>query len=73
MVNSVVPQLSAAEIRAIRRAAQRQLTRWARLDADDDAERRSAELRQALRTLRLFREGCELHPISERERRRASP
>jgi hypothetical protein len=63
-------RLSAAEVHAIRRAAQRQLTRWAKLGRDADADRLSTELRQALQTLRMFREGCELHPIGDREQGR---
>jgi hypothetical protein len=72
-MTSRAPHLSAAEIRAIRRAAQRQLTRWAKLELDADAERRSTELRQALQTLRMFRDGCELHPIGDREHGRGLP
>jgi hypothetical protein len=72
-MTGIAPQLSAAEVRAIRRAAQRQLTRLAKLDADAAAERRSAELRQALRPLRMFRDGCELHPIDDREHGHGSP
>jgi len=72
-MTGLAPQLSAAEVRAIRRAVQRQLTRWAKLELDADAERRSSELRQALHTLRMFRDGCELHPIGDRECGSGSP
>jgi hypothetical protein len=66
-------QLSAAQVRAIRRAAQRQLTRWAKLQADDETRRRSTELREALHTLRMFRDGCELRPIDDPQRRDDPP
>jgi len=63
------PRLGAAEIRAIRRAGQRQLTRWAKADLDPDKQRQRAELRQALGVLRQFRDGCELHPIGDEDQR----
>jgi hypothetical protein len=66
-------RLSAAQIRAVRRAGQRQLTRWAKLEPDDESRQRSTDLRQALRTLRMFRDGCELHPIDDPQRRSDPP
>ncbi len=61
------PRLSAAEVRALRRAGQLQLKRWAKAELDAEGQQRGAELRQALRTLRMFRDGCELHPLSDGE------
>lgn len=66
-------RLSAAQIRAVRRAVQRQLTRSAKLEADDEARQRSSDLRQALRALRMFRDGCQLHPIDDPPRERDPP
>jgi hypothetical protein len=65
-------RLGAAEIRATRRAVQRQLTRWAKADLDPDRQRQVADLRQALRVLRQFRDGCELHPIGDEDQRLGS-
>jgi len=66
------PRLGAAEIRAIRRAGQRQLKRWAKAELDPDKQRQGADLRQALRVLRQFRDGCELHPICDEDQRQES-
>jgi len=66
-------RLGATEVRALRRAAQRQLTRWAKLQPDPDRQQHATELRSALQTLRAFRDGCELHPISDGEHGRGSP
>jgi hypothetical protein len=60
-------RLSATEVHAIRRAAQFQLKRWAKAGLDAESQQRGAELRRVLRALRMFRDGCELHPISDRE------
>jgi hypothetical protein len=60
-------RLGAAEIRAIRRASQRQLTRWGKAELDPDKQRQCADLRQALQVLRHFRDGCELHPIRDED------
>jgi len=60
-------RLSAADVRALRRAGQRELKRWARVEPDPERQRRSADLRQALRVLREFRGGCELRPICEED------
>lgn len=56
-------RLSAADIRVLRRAGQRELKRSAKAELDPERERRCAELRRALAILRQFRDGCELHAI----------
>lgn len=64
-------RLSAAEIRAIRRAIQLQLKRWGKAGLGAEQQQRAAELRRALRTLRMFRDGCELRTsATEKNRRR---
>jgi hypothetical protein len=63
-------RLGAADVRALRRAGQRELKRLAKVELDPERQRRCAELREALGVLRQFRDGCELHPICDEERRR---
>jgi hypothetical protein len=58
-------RLSAADVRPLRRAGQRELKRLAKVELDPERQRRCAELREALQVLRQFRDGCEQHRICD--------